>query len=205
MRCPIKTLKDFIATTVMGGLLVVLPLLIFYLLIDQLLETVVVLASPFAAFIPATWTKAINAPLLIAVLLIMIVSFLFGLALRSTRLTRLGAWLESSALKRLPLYSSVKKLSRGLAGDKAEKSYSPALLSHDDGSLELVYVIEEGQNDAATILIPLAPAGFSGPVRIVASYRLTPLDASLGEASQVMSQWGAGLLALADRERRGDR
>lgn len=184
----------------MGGLLVLLPLLIFYLLLDQLLETVVILAMPFAALLPEKWIDEINAPLAIAALLILTASFLFGLALRSSTLISLGSWLESTALERLPLYSSVKKLSRGLAGDKAEKSYTPALLTHSDGSRELVYVIEEGPDAVTTILIPFAPTGFNGPVRIVCAEQLTPLDASLGEASQVMSQWGAGLLALADRQ-----
>lgn len=47
-----KTLSEFIKTSILGGLFVLLPLVLFYLLLSELLQVVVALATPIADLFP---------------------------------------------------------------------------------------------------------------------------------------------------------
>jgi uncharacterized membrane protein len=138
-----KNFMEFLKTSIAGGVLVLLPLLLLYLLLAELLELVVALATPIADLFPKGTFDKINAPVLLALILIVGVSFVFGLALRSMTLRRFGLWIERSMLGRLPMYNAVKSLSRGLVGAEEEGVFRPAVLNSPDGSREIVYVIED--------------------------------------------------------------
>ena len=191
-----KQLTAFLKTTVMGGLFVLLPILLFYLLLAELLEVMVALATPIAELFPKGTFERIHAPVLVAVVLIIGVSFLLGLALRSMTLRRVGLWTERSILDRLPLYGAVKRLSRGLGGAKADAAFRTAVLDSADGEREIVYVIEDHGDGQLTVLVPWAPASFAGSVKIIGSDRIEMLDASLGNVSRALSHWGVGVCEL---------
>lgn len=199
-----KTVWEFFKTTVLGGLLVLLPLLIFYLLMDELIGVFVALATPIAGLFPEGYFDHAYLPLVVAILLIVFGSFVFGLALRSTLMRRFGDWVERVLLEKLPMYKAVKRLSRGLAGERENQVFTPALFQSDDHTHEVVYVVEEIDNDRLAILVPMAPAGFSGPVKIVSRDKVIALDASIGDASQVLAHWGHGMGDLVARTRASD-
>ncbi len=195
-----KNFMEFLKTSIVGGVLVLLPLLLLYLLLAELLELVVALATPIADLFPQGTFDKINAPVLLALILIVGVSFVFGLALRSMTLRHFGLWIERSMIGRLPMYNAVKSLSRGLVGAKEEGVFRPAVLNSPDGSREIVYVIEDHGDGQ---VIPWAPASFAGPVKIMGSDRIEVLDASLGDTSRVLSQWGVGVRDLLGKDRTG--
>lgn len=188
-----KNLVEFIKTALIGGLLVLLPLVLFYLLLAELLQVVVALATPIADLFPKGTFDKVEAPVLIGLVLIVGVSFLFGLALRSANLRRIGLWVERRMLGRLPLYAAVKQLARGLlVGAQEENAFKSAVLNSPNGEREIVYVIEEHGDGQVTVLVPFAPAGFTGSVKIVPGDRIDVLKASVGDASRVIAHWGVG-------------
>ena len=191
-----KKFTDFLKTSLIGGLFVLLPLILFYLLLAEMLEFVVALATPIADLFPKGTFDRINTPVLIALLLIVGASFIFGLALRSMTLKRLGLWIEQAVLSRLPLYKAVKSLTRGLVGAKEDTTFRSAVLDSPDGIREIVYVIEDHGDGQMTVLVPWAPASFAGSVKIVSSDRIEMLEASLGDTSRVLSHWGVGAREL---------
>ena len=195
-----KNTLEFIKTTLIGGLFVLLPLILLYLLLDEMLQLVVMLATPIADLFPEGTFERINAPVLIGLILIVGASFIFGLALRFMTLRRLGLWIEEKVLGRLPLYSAVKSLSRGLIGAKEDAAFRPAILTSSDDEKEIIYVIEELGDGQTTVLIPWAPASFAGSVKIVSSERIELLDASLGDTSRVLGHWGMGARELLGKD-----
>ena len=200
-----KSLLEFLKTTLLGGLLVLLPLVLFYLMLAEMLQLVVALATPIADLFPKGTFDRVNAPVLIALILIVGASFLFGLALRSMTLRRFGRWIERAVIGRLPLYNAVKSLSRGLIGAKEEAAFKPAVLNSPNGEREIVYVIEEHGDGQATVLVPWAPASFAGSVKIMSGERIEMLDASLGDTSRVLSHWGIGARELLGKNDAGAR
>ncbi len=195
-----KNILEFIKTSLIGGLFVLLPLILLYLLLDEMLQLVVMLATPIADLFPEGTFERINAPVLIGLILIVGASFIFGLALRFMTLRRLGLWIEEKMLGRLPLYSAVKSLSRGLIGAKEDAAFRPAILTSSDDEKEIIYVIEELGDGQTTVLIPWAPASFAGSVKIVSSERIELLDASLGDTSRVLGHWGMGARELLGKD-----
>ena len=99
-------------------------------------------------------------------------------------------------LDRMPLYSAVKSLSRGLVGATEDTAFRSTALHSPDGEREIVYVIEDHGDGQMTVLVSWAPASFAGSVKIVGSDRIEMLDISLGEASRILSHWGAGAREL---------
>ena len=93
-----KNLMGFLKTSLIGGLFVLLPLMLFYLLVAQMVDLVVALATPIADLFPKGTFDEVEAPLLIALILIVGASFLFGLTLRSSILRNLGTWVERTVL-----------------------------------------------------------------------------------------------------------
>lgn len=194
-----RTIIEFLRTCLVGGLFVLLPLLLFYLLFSELLDIIVALATPIAELFPEETLNRLSDPVFVAIPLLLISSFAFGLALRSQALVRLGLLIERNTLMHVPLYKAVKRLSQGLVGTEGDGVFMSGLLKTGDGETELVYIIEEHENGNLTVLVPLAPAGFSGSIKVVSTERIIRLDTSIGEASKVVAHWGIGMSEIMDR------
>ena len=186
-----KQITDFLKTTVIGGLFVLLPVLLLYMLLTEALQLVVGLATPIADLFPKGIFAQVKAPVLIALILIVSVSFLLGLALRSAALSRLGDWIEHTVLGRLPAYAVLKRLTKGFAKEEAS-AFKPGMLISAEGWKEIAYVIEDHGDGHLTVLVPWAPTAFSGAVKVVDRDRVEMLDANLGDVSKVLSLWGMG-------------
>jgi uncharacterized membrane protein len=196
----VKKLLEFFKTSLLGGLFVLLPLVLFYLLLSEMLALIVAMATPIADLFPEGTFDEVKAPVVIAIILIVGASFVFGLALRSETLRRCGLWIERTLIGRLPLYGAVKSLSRGLAGAKEDNVFRPAILISPNREKEIVYVIEDHGNGQVTVLVPWAPAAFAGSVKIINGDRIEMLGASLGDTSRVLSHWGVGARDLLGKE-----
>ena len=191
-----KQLLEFLKTTAMGGLFVLLPILLLYLLVAEALGLIVALATPIAALFPKATFEKVEFPVIVGLILILGVSFLIGLGLRSEKGRGLGQWIERNVLGRLPAYDALKSLTTGFAEAGKDGAFKAAVLVSADGERQLVYVIEDHGEDHLTVLVPLAPAAFAGSVKIVDRNRVELLDANLGDVSKVLSHWGVGAREL---------
>ena len=108
-----RTFIEFLKTTILGGLFGLLPVLLFYLIFSEALQAIIGLATPIADLFPKGTFDEAKAPVLIALVLLVCMSFLFGLAMRSTTGKRLGNRIESATLGKLPGYNAIKQLIAG--------------------------------------------------------------------------------------------
>ena len=191
-----RGLIEFMKTTALGGLLVLVPLLLLYLLLAEVLGLVVTAATPIADLFPKGTFDQVNSPVAWALILIVGVSFLIGLGLRSETGRRLGGWIERIALNRLPAYSALKSLTTGFAEAGKDGAFKVGVLTSSRGERELVYVIEDHGDGNVTVLLPWAPTALSGSVKIVDRKRIETIDANLGDVSRVLSHWGLGVRDL---------
>ena len=192
-------LTAFLKTAAGGGLMVLLPVLLLCLLLAEMLQLVVALATPIAGLLQEGGLEKVANPVLVALVLLAGTSFAIGMAMKSKAGRRFGQWIENATLKRLPVYAALKRLIRGFAGTEAGETFMPALLEIDAGIQEIVYVVEESEDGLAAVLVPHAPTAFSGPVKIVDRKRLTLLDTNIGDLSRSLSHWGVGTVPLAAR------
>jgi uncharacterized membrane protein len=166
----------------------------------EALDLIVALAGPIADLFPKGTFDEIKYPVVVGLILIMGLSFLIGLTLRSENGRRLGHWIERMVLGRLPVYSALKRLTTGFAGAGKDGAFKTAVLNSTGGECEIVYIIEDHGNGYLTVLQPWAPTAFSGPVKVVSQDRLEILDANLGDVSRVLSHWGVGVRELLEKK-----
>ena len=98
-------------------------------------------------------------------------------------------------------YQTIKRLIRGFIGTEEGNRVTCGLLEATDGSQELVYIVEELGCDRLSVIVPTAPGGFSGRVKIVDEVQVTRLQTSVGDASMVLAHWGFGMSEIVEPRR----
>jgi len=66
-----KQLLEFLKTTAMGGLFVLLPVLLLYLLLVEALDLIVALATPIADLFPKATFEKVEFPVFLGMILIL--------------------------------------------------------------------------------------------------------------------------------------
>ena len=107
-----KYAREFVTNTVVGGLLVVLPVYLAVLLLLKGMQAVIGLVRPVAALLPA-WVPAED---ILALLIVLIVCAGVGLAVRTGRGRTERERIEKAFFGRLPGYSLFRSLTQQLAG-----------------------------------------------------------------------------------------
>ena len=183
-----KGLAELTKTTLVGGLLVVLPIYLSILLLAKTLSGVLALMSPVTAAIPA----AAQFRQVIAMLIVLAVCLVVR--------TGPGRWakiaLERSVLERIPGYTLVRGLAERLGGDDRGGTFQPALVELED-ALAPAFIIEELNDGRYTVLIPSVPTPASGSLFILPRARVHPIDVPFTQAVKVISKWGTGAGELA--------
>jgi uncharacterized membrane protein len=187
-----KGLAELTKTTLIGGLLVVLPIYLSILLVARSLSAIVALLSPVTAAIPA----GVQFRQLIAILIMLAVCFVAGLVVRTGPGLRAKNTLERSVLEKIPGYALVRGLTDRVSGDEREGAFRPALVEIEE-ALAPGFIIEELEDGRYTVLVPSVPTPAAGTLLILARERVHPLDVPFTQAVKVISKWGAGAGELA--------
>ncbi|KPK31710.1 MAG: hypothetical protein AMK70_11940, partial [Nitrospira bacterium SG8_35_1] len=101
---------------------------------------------------------------LVALVLLIGLSFILGLIMMSDIGRRFGDWIERIILGRIPGYNAIKNLITGFASSQQESSFKPALLKSSDGGKEFVYIVEDHGDGNCTIMQPWTPTPFAGSI-----------------------------------------
>jgi len=193
-----KMARDFVASTVVGGVFVVVPVYLAILLLLKGMESLSGLVRPIAVLLPE-WIPAEGLFSLVALLLL---CFLVGLAVRTRAGRLMRERLEVVFFDRLPGYSLLRSLTQRLAGDGDETAWRPALAEIEDG-LAPAFVIEELDDGRLTVFVPSIPTPLAGAVFILSRERVHLLDVPFTQAIRTISRWGSGSKALVAAMRNG--
>jgi len=187
-----KKIIEFLKTTILGGLFVLLPLILLYLALSEVMGVLVAMATPFAdLFFPGMFEDT-RFPVLVALALLIGASFILGLVMLSDTSRRFGNWIERIILGRLPAYNAIKSLTTGFSDSQEESSFKPALLKSAEGEREFVYIVEDHDDGNLTVMLPWCPTPFAGVIKIVPKERVEPLSVSMTKVTEALSQWGIG-------------
>lgn len=190
-------LIDFLKTTLRGGFFVVLPIVIVILLIIEAVDLVIAVFGPVTELLPVDEIGGVEAATGVALLILLLICFLIGLAMKMPIGVRFGSWLNRTVLSRIPGYTMVKQLTQGFSGDLDETSLlQPAVVTMPLESLVLAFIVEEHSNGDFTIFIPSVPTPNIGRIEYVHGDRVRKLDVPPSSVANSIMQWGVGSGAL---------
>ena len=187
-----KGLAELTKTTLIGGVLIVLPIYLSILMVAKTLSVIVALLAPVTATIPA----GAQFRQLIAVLIVLAVCFVAGIVVRTGAGLRAKSAFERSVLEKIPGYELVRGLTARVSGDEREGAFRPALVEIEE-ALAPGFIIEELDDGRYTVLVPSVPTPAAGSLLILPRERVHPLDVPFTQAVKVISKWGAGAGELA--------
>ncbi|HJY78070.1 MAG TPA: DUF502 domain-containing protein [Burkholderiales bacterium] len=188
---PSRPSRGFIFDALISGLLVIVPFYLAVLLLLKAMQSLVGLVRPLAALLP-DWLPAED---LLSLLLLLVLCFLVGVALR-TRIGRSAReGIEKALFQRIPGYALFRGLAQQVSGESRGSTWKPALIETGDG-LVPGFIIEELDDGQLTVFVPSVPTPLAGAVLVLPRERVHPLDVPFTSAIQVISKWGSGSKAL---------
>lgn len=192
-------------TTIAGGILFLLPLVLILFLLGKALKVAERLSQPVVRATGVQTVGGVALGTLIAIAALVLLCFLAGLLAR----TRLGRatylTLENSILGILPQWRMARGLVQSFAGENA--SDVEVVLVPTDAGWCLGFVLEKPPGEWWTVFIPGAPQWTSGSISYARSEQVHHTGLSSAEAILLIRRCGVGsarvqeLLASLERDK----
>ena len=193
-----KYAREFVTSTVIGGLFIVVPVYLAILLLLKGMKSAATLVRPIAVLLP-DWLPAEG---LVSLLLVLVVCFIVGAAVRTRAGQIVRERVEKAFFERLPGYSLLRSLTQRLANDGDATAWKPALVDLED-ALVPAFIIEELVDGRLTVFVPSVPTPLAGAVYILSRERVHALDIPFTQAIRSVSRWGSGSKDLVAAMRSG--
>ena len=184
----------FFKTTILGGVLFLLPLAIVLMVLGYLLKLAATVAKPIADRLEVQgWgdVAGIGLVTVLSALVLVVVSFGAGLIARTYLGGRITRRFEKSVLGRLPQYQMLKSMAEGLVQLETTTGIKPALVNVED-AWQMGYLLEPLENGWSSVFLPQAPTPMSGNVMYVPAGRVRPLDLTMVDAMAIIKRIGVG-------------
>lgn len=189
--------RKFTRTTLLGGIIVILPTIILIFAFKWLFGVVAGAIRPLTDLVvvdltvPEGYKEAIAIVIVLSV--IIMTCFLVGLLVR----TRLGQWifngLERAVLSRAPGYRMVKETVNHFLGSRKSPFSSVALVDlFGNGTLVTSFITDRHDNGLVTVFVPTGPNPTSGFIYHLEEKYVHPVNVPVEEAMRSVISCGAG-------------
>ncbi len=183
---------QFFKTTLAGGFFFLLPAVLMYLIFGQIFDLAIALGTPIADLLPENAFGGVETDRFIATLLLLVVCFLAGLAMRTRIGRRIEAWLERTFLEPIPGYSVLQKFSQTISAAQSSDTFQAAIVQVSDGLRTPALLVEEHSSGDYTVLFPIAPTPTLGTIQIVSRERVQKVETPMPGALEPFLNWGVG-------------
>jgi uncharacterized membrane protein len=184
-------LVKFFKTTVIGGIVFLVPVIVFIAVVGKAMKWAKKFAAPISTLIPIDSFGDIAVVNIVALIIVILICFLAGLAARTAFARKIVDSLESKILSKLPVYELMKsKMSAIVQAEKAD-SMKPVLARFDD-SWQIALEVERINGGIVTVYVPGAPDPWSGSVCYMTEDRIQPIDVKLPPVLRTLKVLGKG-------------
>lgn len=201
MRERILRSYGFLRTTLLGGVLFLLPLIVVGVLLGQVGQVVFVVGQAIAEAGILPMQTAAGYAILFAVALGIVIAgcFVAGLIARHS----LGQWLSERTERNLtllyPRYAIYKdQIIGNIGGDVAEGRLKPVKVAFID-CMRLGLEVERSADGFVTVYLPSSPDPWSGTVAMVSAERVERVDVPYVEMMNSFEKLGDDSLRIAAR------
>ena len=187
-------MKEFLKTTIIGATSFLLPAALILFILSYALRLVKRLAAPISHSLKLDQLgdlAGIGAATVFSILVLVLISFVAGIVVRTAIGGRLTRWSETSLLGRLPHYQLIKSMAEGLAHIESASGLKPALVSIEDG-WQIGYLLEQLENGWVAVFLPQAPTPMSGNIMYFPANRVRSLGITMVQAMSIVKAIGVG-------------
>lgn len=156
-----KSILRFVRTTLSGGVLFLLPLVLLIGILKKAHELFLKISAPLAERLPDIIGR-FDLHNLIAILVLVAVCFISGLLFRHKLTKRCLGRLEENVLSYLPGYTLLKSIVARAVGVKIEHGLSTVMVYNPDEDAWGIGFLVEENDGLCTVFIPEAPRHDSG-------------------------------------------
>ena len=196
-----KTVIGFVKTTLIGGLLIILPVILIVILLKHGVAAIQPLLDPVTSRLPSDIPFPEMVALTIEVLALILSCFAVGLSVRTPIGRRLARRAEAGVFKKLPGYALLRSLTRSAMGDEEDVRFKAALVEIE-GGLVPAFVTEEHADGRYTVFVPAAPTPTSGSIYIFPRELVHFVDVPIRRVLRCVSKLGVGSGDLLQAMRR---
>jgi uncharacterized membrane protein len=185
-----KRLIEFIKTTAIGGLVVIIPMAILTVALGDTLKKLIKITQPLTENMPFSPLANSILAVLIVALVVIAIFFLAGLLLNTFWGKVAKNWIETKIFERIPMYSTVKGLTQSFAGIESSDFPVAEVDLYGSNSRVIGIVVEQLPDDRLMVYIPISPLVTVGQLYIVPKDCVRELDASLLNTIECITQMG---------------
>ena len=186
-------MMTLIRTTVTGAVVFLLPIGILAFFVGKILKIAHKLVEPISAHLPVQSVAGVSATILLALLGIIIVSFIAGLFAKSRVARGAVEQVETHFLGRLPIYGLLKSLSNDVIAPGETAEHPVVLVRFDDAWQVGILMGPTAEGTHSVVFIMDSPTPQAGSVMIVETERVRMTDIPLTKAFGALSARGLGL------------
>jgi uncharacterized membrane protein len=184
-----------IKTTILGGLIFLVPIVIVLVILAKMYEIMAVLAAPFSAFIPIESVGGIATANIITILSIVVVCYTAGRIAMSGPGRKLYQSLDDKLVMLFPRYTFIKGMTESVGAEEAKRTLQTVLVKFDDQS-QIGFEVERNDKGLVTVYLPGSPDPWSGTVAYVTEDRIEKLNASFNAVTGSLRKAGKGAGSL---------
>lgn len=193
----VYNLQTFLKTTIIGGMVVLLPLILLIKIMWWLIAFMMAQIEPIANLLTAAFTIGDKYSSALALLMVVGLCFWVGLMARLKLGSMLWVSLENNTLKKVPGYSALKEIVH-MFSKPNKQSFSKAVLVRPWGDDVWLtgFITDTADNGFVTVFSPCSPNPSTGFVFHVPSSKVIELNGHEGLAFKTVLSCGVGAAPL---------
>lgn len=181
----------FVRTTVLGGILVLVPIAACLFVLHAAATTLQKAIEPMEKYLPVKEVGGLDAAIILSLLAVFAASFALGLLVQTAVGRVVSGHFSRWLGKILPGYSAFRALSRQVVKVGDEKLGAPLIVKL--GSVrQFGLLIEEHPWGEATVFFPSAPAFVAGSVQLVPLAAIERLNVTIPQLAGCIQMYGVG-------------
>lgn len=186
-------LRNFFFNIFIGGVLVLLPIIIIFQILQWLFTLFEESSRPLTFYLVSQFSLNQTLALITSLVLVFILFSFIGMVVRTQIGNNLFQITERMLLFRIPGYKTVKEITEQISGKQKGLFRKVALISVGNTGVSATgFVTDEIDEQHSTVFIPCGPNPTTGFILHVNNKDITVLDVSVENAMKTVISCGSG-------------
>lgn len=187
-----KRLFLIIKTTIVGGILFLIPLILIIMIVGKARAIAKTLIHPMINRLDEKFDLRFEN--LAATIIVIGICFLAGLLARIRVAKKMVSSVENNILSHMPGYNFMKSFGADIMG-QGENDWKPVTVRLDD-TWQIGFLIDDISEEVCAVFIPDAPKPWSGTITYVTSDRIKVLNITQKQAVDYIRVLGRGMHSI---------